>query len=212
MREHAVELNVIHFDPAPFVRAYDKVASHGIEIFTLPELQKRFPDWLERMYTLSNQIEFEIPAADELTPQPLEDFATDLRHPQFLKGAHFFALDGDEWVGMSTLWKTPRKRKLNVGITGVLNSHRRKGIATALKLKTIEFAKEYGATTIATENEENNPMYQLNVMLGFEAKSAWLELRKDLTQAPAIVRPMVRSEQGLAWRPAVQSNLILTPQ
>ena len=60
-------------------------------------------------------------------------------------------------------------------------SYRRRGIATALKLRSIEFAKAYGAKELKTDNEENNPMYQLNLSLGFRPKPAFLSYKKSLT-------------------------------
>ena len=86
-------------------------------------------------------------------------------------------------MGLSTLSKDlANPKRLWVGITGTLRSHRRKGIATALKLKTIQYAIDYGAEWIQTGNEENNPMYDLNVMLGFKPMPAWLEMRKILEE------------------------------
>ena len=67
------------------------------------------------------------------------------------------------------------------GLTGVLRSHRRRGIATAVKLPTIDFARSVGARYISTDNEENNPMYQLNLKLGFRPMPAWLDFEKHLT-------------------------------
>jgi len=49
-----------------------------------------------------------------------------------------------------------------------------------LKVKAIEVAKAEGFKTIATSNEENNPMYQLNLQLGYEPALAWLEFEKKL--------------------------------
>jgi len=91
------------------------------------------------------------------------------------------AVDGEHYVGLSSLWPNlVLKEVIPVGITGVLPSHRRLGIATALKLKTVEFAKAYGAKTIETGNEENNPMYDLNMKLGFKPTPAWLTFEKVL--------------------------------
>lgn len=73
-------------------------------------------------------------------------------------------------------------RRLDTGLTGVIRSHRRRGIATALKLRTIDYAQQHGAMTIETSNEENNPMYQINLKLGFQPKPAWVSYRKSLTE------------------------------
>ena len=51
---------------------------------------------------------------------------------------------------------------------GVLKKFRRKGIATALKIKAIEVLLKKGVTEVRTDNEENNPMYKINVALGFK--------------------------------------------
>ncbi|MEM7125523.1 MAG: GNAT family N-acetyltransferase [Chloroflexota bacterium] len=179
MRENESDLIVTDYDFSRFDGAFDKVAANGIEIVTLPELKERFPDWIQRYYDLYIPIDTDVPSPDDLTPQPLEEFAKGFNSPGHLADAHFIALDGDKWVGLSTLNKdNANPKRLWVSITGVLRGHRRKGIATALKLKTIQYAIDYGAEKIQTGNEENNPMYDLNVMLGFKPMPAWLELRK----------------------------------
>ena len=63
-------------------------------------------------------------------------------------------------------------------MTGVLRTYRRMRIATALKVRTIEFAQTYGAQWIETSNEENNPMLQLNLRVGFQPAPAWLSFEK----------------------------------
>ncbi len=64
-----------------------------------------------------------------------------------------------EYVGVSMLASNrPCSPRINTPLTGVLRSHRRKGIALAMKLRAIEFAIQQGGTAIRTDNEENNPM------------------------------------------------------
>jgi hypothetical protein len=43
------------------------------------------------------------------------------------------------------------------------------------------FAQEIGAKFIETNNEEHNPMYQLNLQLGFQPQSADLDMEKVVT-------------------------------
>ena len=50
----------------------------------------------------------------------------------------------------------------------------------AASVKAIEVAKADGFETIETSNEENNPMYQLNLHLGYKPAPAWLEFERRL--------------------------------
>ena len=81
--------------------------------------------------------------------------------------------------GLSNNWADPTI--FSTEMTGVIRSHRRRGIATALKIKAITFVKKQGGKVIYTGNEENNPMFVLNQKLGFEPGPAWLSFHKILT-------------------------------
>ena len=71
-------------------------------------------------------------------------------------------------------------RSLETGLTGVRREYRRRGIATALKVMALQFARENGYTEIVTDNEENNPMFQINLQLGFEPQPASLDYVRHL--------------------------------
>ena len=101
--------------------------------------------------------------------------------PGFLPDAWFIALDGDRYVGMAVLFKDLGDRqRLQAGFTAVHRDYRRHGIATALKLRTIAFAQQYGAAQITTGNEEHNPMYQINLRLGFQPLPAKVAFQKEI--------------------------------
>jgi hypothetical protein len=51
-----------------------------------------------------------------------------------------------------------------------------------MKVRAIGFARQYGARVIETDNEENNPMFQLNLQLGFEPQPAWLDFEKQFEE------------------------------
>jgi GNAT superfamily N-acetyltransferase len=113
-----------------------------------------------------------------------------LDDPALSGDARFIATDQSEllksessvWVGMSNLWlNDPAHTRLDTGLTGVVRGHRRRGIATALKIRTIEYATQLGAQSIETGNEENNPIVELNRMLGFRPRAAWISYRKEFS-------------------------------
>ncbi len=180
-REAVSEIDLEGFDPSPFASHVERAQNNGIVIYTLAELMKSCSDWRQRNYDLFMAIINEIPVPDAPTPQPIDEFYRVYDHPNYIPDGWFIALDGDEWVGNSSMWKVSgQDDRLDVNVTGVLPSHRRKGIATALKLKTFEYAQRHGVRYIKTGNEENNPMYALNLMLGFKPKPGWLTFRKEL--------------------------------
>jgi GNAT superfamily N-acetyltransferase len=81
----------------------------------------------------------------------------------------FVALDGDEVVGYARLLAfagTPHR--LENGLTAVRHSHRRRGIATALKQAQIAWAAEHGYREIVTSTVGGNAaMRAVNERLGY---------------------------------------------
>jgi GNAT superfamily N-acetyltransferase len=69
---------------------------------------------------------------------------------------------------------------MHTGLTAVSRSHRRRGLATALKVRTITHAQAQGCRRIITDNEENNPMYQLNLQLGFRPLLNFMDFEKEI--------------------------------
>ena len=183
MRYPVSYLFVNKFDFAKFGGIEKHVAEQGIEIVNVPDLPARDLDWERNWYELENECWLDVPLPEPPTKASFEQFASRFDSPNYDAKAHFIAIDGDRYVGLTGMWiSRAEKHKLYTGLTGVVRSHRRKGIATALKLHGIRFAREYGATLVETDNEENNPMFGLNQMLGFEAQPAWLDFRKVLRE------------------------------
>ena len=182
MRFPSSVLQVQHFDPTPFTGAVDKVMARGISIVTLAELQQREPDWQAKIWELDCTCTQDEPLPDTFTPPTLEQYVKDeFGTPGFLPEAWFLALDGENYVGMAVLYKDiGNPQQLQAGFTAVRRDYRRQGIATALKLQTIAFAQTYGAKRIITDNEEHNPMFQINLSLGFVPLPAKLTFQKEL--------------------------------
>ena len=177
-------LQVADFDPQPYAALLEMVQASGIELITVVELRNSDPEWLQHFYDLTElQIMPDVPLPDPYTPPSLAKFEERfIQHPNFAPEMLFIARDGEQWVGMSGLHKPDvYKGLLHTGLTGVLASHRRRGIATALKVTAITHAQALGAARIETDNEEKNPMYYLNMQLGFEPQPAWIDYHNQLT-------------------------------
>ncbi len=186
MRYQVSRLEVAAFDPSRFEGAREKVEAQGIEILTNAQLPERFEDWDRKYWKLNMETWKDVPLPDPPTQVDFEQFMKDLLSPNYDPNLHLAAVDGDELVGLTGFWiSLAEPKKLYTGLTGVLRSHRRRGIATALKVIALEMAKERGTETLETDNEENNPMYLLNVELGFEPTPAWMDFTKKLREPDA---------------------------
>ena len=182
MRHPSSTLDVQAFDGAAFAPILEKVRQAGFKIYSMTELKARNPNWIRIWYDLELAINDDVPTADRGEPLPFATFAGYVDGPLVATDAAFIAEDATgQYVGVSSLnIPAPGSPVLQTGMTGVLRSHRRQGLATALKVHAIQFAKAYGAKAIDTSNEEHNPMYQLNLALGFQPAPAWLDFEKSM--------------------------------
>jgi mycothiol synthase len=82
--------------------------------------------------------------------------------------AAFVALDGGEVVGYARLYETGLPQRLEHGLTAVRRSHRRRGLATALKLAQIRWAADHGYRELVSDMVEGNAaMRAVNQRLGY---------------------------------------------
>jgi mycothiol synthase len=183
MRYPVSHLNPQNFDFERFAKVEQRVKADGIEIVNVPDLPARDPDWQRHWFQLEGDCWMDVPLPEPPTRGSFEEFASRFDSPNYDANAHFIAIDDGRYVGLTGMWVSSVERhKLYTGLTGVLRSHRRRGIATALKVNGIRYARDYGATIVETDNEENNPMFALNLELGFVARPAWLSFRKVLRE------------------------------
>ncbi|KAA3659733.1 MAG: GNAT family N-acetyltransferase [Chloroflexi bacterium] len=181
MRYPISHLHVPDFDPQPFEKAIQRVAASDIEIKSAAELMENDPDWLKKVWQLEIAVEEDVPSPEPTKIQPFEEFVKILDNPNFFPEAFLLAKENGRFVSTSTLWKSKANPdKLFTGLTGTLRSHRRRGLATALKVKNIELAQSLGIDIIETDNEENNPMYQINMQLGYKPQPAYLDFHKKI--------------------------------
>ena len=182
MRSPSSVLQVAKFDASVCQGAYDRLTQKRIRLITLAELQVEEPDWKKKLRDLRWRIVQDVASTEPFAKPTMAEFEEMvLRDPSLDEEAFFVALGDDgSLIGMSNLWRNdPEGKRLDTGLTGVVRSHRRKGIATALKLRTVEYALAKGAETIRTSNEEDSPMIALNLKLGFEPEPAWVDYIKE---------------------------------
>ena len=142
------------------------------------------PAAVRKAYELHAVARVDVPGLDPATPSPFERFEVEvLRAPYALPEAYFIAIRDGRYVGESSLSKEGIDPTIIYqSLTGVLREERGKGIAMALKLKTVEYARAHGFRRIRTWNDSlNRPMLAINEALGFAKEPAWITFGKDLS-------------------------------
>ena len=182
MRFPSSALHVADFDPAVCGETFERLVRSQIRSVSLTQLQELEPEWKRKLCDLRWEIIQDVPSTEPFSRPTLAEFEEMvLKDPALDQEGFFVALSADDsFIGMSNLWRNdPEGKRLDSGLTGIVRAYRRHGIATALKMRTILYARSAGAETIETSNEEDSPMFALNLKLGFKPKPAWIDYSRD---------------------------------
>ena len=183
-RDWESRLDVASFDPAPFAKAPERAAAAGVRISTLAREMATDPAAVRKAYELHAIARLDVPGLDPATPSPFERFEAEVLHaPWSVPDAYFLAIRDGRYVGESSLAREGTDpTTIHQNLTGVLRAERGLGIAMALKLETVEYARAHGLRQIRTWNDSlNRPMLAINEALGFAREPAWITFGKDLS-------------------------------
>jgi mycothiol synthase len=140
----------------------------GIEITELTE------DRHEAAYALTREAWEDLPTETEVEAPSYEVWLEE----EVPGPVAFVALDGDEVVGFAALMERAAGL-LEHGLTATRRSHRRRGIATALKRTEIAWAAANGYRELITFTQDRNAgMQAINLALGFAPQPAWISMRR----------------------------------
>jgi mycothiol synthase len=91
----------------------------------------------------------------------------------------FAAVDNGEVVGIAALMAQDAPGLLEHGLTATRRTHRRRGIATALKRTQIAWAAANGYRELITFTQDGNEgMQAINLALGYEPQLPWIRVRR----------------------------------
>ena len=195
-------LDTTKVDVSSFSRYMEKVNHPGVEISSLSHELENDPECYRKLYELNMTLMRDVVKPRPYTPISYEQWVSfDMRDKGLLPDAYAIAKHGSSYVGLSTVRRLDKDPKgLHQLLTGVRKDHRGKGIAIAMKLMVIEYAKNNGYNLIRTENSTlNAEMLGINTKLGFERGPAWITFTKTL------VSP-VSKEKGESYGPGTQAT------
>lgn len=176
------DLGIAGFDPAPYDGLEERLErEHGVRILSVPQLAND-PERDRKLHALAQHVRRDFPADIPANEEPFEQWeARRLRDPKLLLDGYLVAVTpGGEYIGYSNVaTDSDAPERLWIQQTGTLREWRRRGVATALKVRGIAFARERGYSTLRTGNDSANaPMLALNERLGFVRGAAWLYMKK----------------------------------
>jgi ribosomal protein S18 acetylase RimI-like enzyme len=158
----------------------------GLQITTRTAELAHGADWLPPLHQLYTAVAGDVPIPIYPHPAPAPAWLAQqaLGLPDSLPDAFFIVRDGMRYVGMSYLHSdVDDPGRLLQRVTAIHAEYRGRGIALALKLKTIEYAQQHGFHEIRTAVESNNPgMLAINAKLGFVQAPGLVLFEKRLTE------------------------------
>ncbi len=155
----------------------------GVEIVTRAQEIEVRSELNSMLHELAATLMKDVPLPGKYTPVSLELFRQwTLESPGALSEGYFLATKGGEYVGQCVLQRQlGMEGSLEHGLTGVRREFRRHGLAMALKVRALEWAKEAGYRTVRTWNDSaNRGMLAINERLGFVREPAWISFVKKL--------------------------------
>ncbi len=167
-------LDVTSFDIQAYDALFDRLQTAGIEFTNLAAFQHEE----ERFWDLWWELTLDVPGMERISRPENDTLITRMKDVD--QEGFILAVDGDTWVGLSMIVNENDDTYYN-SMTGVARAYRGKGIASALKVKAIEYALAHGASGIRTHNDSTNaPMLAVNEKLGYAQKPGIYEIVKQL--------------------------------
>lgn len=154
----------------------------GYRLITLPDLMAEMGEEpaLEAFRRTFNEARADEPRQIAAQPYSLADIQEYVQHPTFFpEGILLAVTDAGEVAALTELWLDLADDKaMNTGLTGTARAQRRKGLALALKIASLNMAQARGIQKILTHNASTNvPMLAINKKLGFKPEPAKIVMR-----------------------------------
>lgn len=181
-RETPVHLDVTTFDFSPYAGLEPKLNSQGIFIKTVRDLATD-PNRDRKIYDLMCLVDLDVPSeGDGISEPAFEDWVGwGLNDPAVLQDAFLIAVDGDEFVGLRDLGSYGDGEALLGGLLGVRREYRQRGIAGAMQIRNIAYAREHGYRLLKDCTAiQNAPMQAMFDRLGFARDPEWQQCQRDL--------------------------------
>jgi RNA polymerase sigma factor (sigma-70 family) len=180
-------------NPSVFSNVTEDLAAVGITITTFAAEHERNADAaLHKLHEFLNVVKFDDPERHPFIPIPFESVVHWFSRKYVLPDACFIAKHGETYIGFTDLNHIePIPQGIMHGFTGVAREYRRQGVATALKLRAVAYARERGYQTIRAFNApSHHAAMALNEKLCFRRAFCYVTVEK-------FVKPITQTDPGI---------------
>lgn len=170
-------LDLTRFEAQAYEPLIAELESQGVRLVAY-DLLPPSPELEARVIAFQREAEEDALAFEPVIPREQEDLLSEHAMPHTLT----LALSGEnEIVGMASLVGPPRGEMIESGFTGVARTHRNRGVATALGVRTASIARELGFLDLnAAGAGVDTPIQRVARKLGYVIEPAWITFRKTL--------------------------------
>lgn len=171
-------LDLSRWSSAAFAPASEKARTDGFRFSSFVAEITGEESYL-RCYDFIGRLMDDMPGALGRTRAPYDRWRNNFRtRPEMDPAGWIMAIDGDRWAALSSVVRRS-DGGFFTGFTGVEREYRGRGLALAIKVVALEYARSVGAVEIFTENHSVNvPMLAVNRKLGYVAEPGTFQLTK----------------------------------
>lgn len=182
-------LDIGQFDFERFLPAIARVENQGLRLVTAADLDEQGVDWRPQLHELIWEFAQDMPNTHPPTQMEYGAFCAMFENDRLYdRRLMFMACAGESLVGYSRVVPAQSMPGLALtGVSGAARAYRRRGIVRALKTKGILELRSRGMQFLQTDNDETNPMFRLNLELGFQPVWRYLEFGKRMAQPSLMI-------------------------
>jgi len=158
-----------------------EMEAQGVTMMTLSE--DRDPDRLTKLHEMMVAAEQDIPSTVPIPRQAFDEWMhATFDDPGVRRDRFWIAREGEAIVGLSFLEFPPVRGLPWTAFTATSRAVRGRGIARALKYRSMAQAIELGYERVRTANDDANaPMIHINAEMGYRVVAPSIELHRSLT-------------------------------
>lgn len=162
-------LDLSRFDETTFAGGVERLKALGFRFLSLAAAEMDVEQARRKLYALNRETGLDNPG-NSGTFSPYDEFRQDVFEASWFRAdGQILAADGERWVALAAIALSPEHNSAYNAFTGVDREYRGRGLAYAVKLLAIRWAKQSGALLIRTDNDsQNGPMLAINRKLGYQ--------------------------------------------